>query len=406
MNETSLLSVEDALNTILSFARPLEPEVVDVAAALGRALSEDVLARRTLPPRDNSAMDGYALRATDAARAPCRLRVVETIFAGQQPSRALGPGEAARIMTGAPLPEGADAVVMQERTRAAGDEVEILEAPTAHQFIRPRGEDAREGERLLPAGVTLGVGDAALLWAQGITQVKVPRRPRVALLSTGDELCAVDDPPGIRIVDTNGPALGACVRGAGALPHHLGIARDLEEDVLALFERTRGFDVVLSSAGVSVGDKDFVRRAVDRLGVTPHFWRVAIKPGKPLLFGTLGASLYFGLPGNPASSLVTFELFVRPALRRLAGAQFAGPPRVSGVADEDFTKQAGLTHFIRVTAEWRDGDLHVRPLRTQTSGAIRSTASATHLLVFHASNTRITKGARVELIPVSWNIGS
>ncbi len=402
-NRTDLTSPEEARRIILQATRPLPPETEDVARALGRALAEDVRAKRTLPPWNNSAMDGYAVRSADVSTAPVRLKVVTTIFAGQTPTRAIGPGEAARIMTGAPLPDGADAIVMQERTRAVGDEVEILEPARAGQFVRERGEDAREGETLLPKGTVLGVGDASLLWAQGITHVSVPRRPKVAILSTGDELCAVDEPPGARIVDTNSPALDSCVKLSGGIPTPLGIARDTPEQVLALFERTRPFDVVLSSAGVSVGERDHVRAALDRLGVKVHFWRVAIKPGKPLLFGTLGQSLYFGLPGNPASSLVTFELFVRPAIRRLMGVEDAGPPRVSGRLAERLAKPAGLTHYIRVNGEWREGDLWVRPLETQTSGAIRSTASATHLLVFPSEQTQLSEGDRVELVPVSWS---
>lgn len=397
-----MLDVDDAVQLILSKAAPLEPQLVDIADAVGRALSVDVYAVRTLPPWDNSAMDGYAVRAKDVADGPTRLRVIETIHAGQTPRHRLPPLGAARVMTGAPLPQGADAVVMQERTHADGDHVEVDEPVAPGTFVRPRGEDAREGALLLEAGTALGVPEAALLYAQGLSKVNVPARPKVALLSTGDELCAVGDEPSGRIVDTNAPSLALCVARAGGEPAMLGIARDDRDEVTALFESARGYDVVISSAGVSVGEKDFVKEALERLGVATHLWRVAIKPGKPLVFGTLGRTLFFGLPGNPASSLVTFELFVRPVLRRLMGHLQVLPTRLPGRVELRQTKQAGLTHYVRVTVEYREGALWATPLVTQRSGALRSAAQASHLMVFPKEATLLQAGDPVELIPVSW----
>ena len=398
----ALISVEEARARILALLPPLEARDAPVDEALGRTLAEDVRAARTLPPWDNSAMDGYAVRSADLAGGQARLKVVEAIYAGQRPRRTLGAGECARIMTGAPLPPGADAVVMQEKTRASGEEVEILEPVGPRTFVRDRGEDAREGEVLLAKGTPLGLPEAALVWAQGLSQVKVPRAPRVAILSTGDELCRVEEATGDRIVDTNGPALAAAVRRAGGVPTLLGIARDALEDVREKLSQAAGFDVVLTSAGVSVGEKDFVKEALASLGVAMDFWRVAIKPGKPLAVGRREQTVFFGLPGNPTSSLVSFELFVRPALRRMLGHGQVDPPRVPGRLEVAQKKPAGLTHYVRVIATWRDGQLWARPLASQTSGALRSAAQATHLLEFPRELTSLPAGEQVALLPLSW----
>lgn len=406
---SDLLPVEDARARALALASPLPIEWVRLDEALGRALGADVLAQRTLPPWDNSAMDGYAVRSADlTGPLPIRLAVGETIHAGETPKRELRPGVCARIMTGAPLPAGADAVVMQERTRplqgAEGPAVEILEAVSAGTFVRPRGEDARTGELLLGRGTPLGIPDLGLITAQGMLTVPVPRRPRVAILSTGDELCRADEAPEGRIVDTNAPALALAVARAGGIPTLLGIARDTQAEVSSRLADAQGFDVVLTSAGVSVGDRDFVKSALQEQGVEMNFWRVAIKPGKPLAVGRRGTTLYFGLPGNPTSSLVTFELFVRPVLRRLLGHSPSDvePARVPGRLEGELRKSPGLAHYIRVAASWRDGELWARPLATQTSGALRSAASATHLLHFPREASSLAHGAHVILLPVSW----
>lgn len=401
--DAALLPVEDARARTLALVSPLPPEWVRLEEALGRALAQDVRAQRTLPPWDNSAMDGFAVRSADlSAPLPVRLQVKETIYAGQTPRQEVQPGTCARIMTGAPLPAGADAVVMRERTRPEGEAVDILEAVKAGNFVRPRGEDARAGELLLGRGTPLGIPELGLLLGQGLQSVPVPRRPRVAILSTGDELCRADEPPEGRIVDTNGPALALAVARAGGVPTLLGIARDTLEDVASHLARAEGFDVVLTSAGVSVGEHDFVRAALERLEVAMDFWRVAIKPGKPLAVGRRGRTVYFGLPGNPTSSLVTFELFVRPALRRLLGFTEVEPPRVAGRLAGELQKPPGLAHYVRVTATWREGELWAQPLSTQTSGVLRSAASATHLLHFPRPASRLAPGEQVELLPVSW----
>ncbi|HVE84121.1 MAG TPA: gephyrin-like molybdotransferase Glp, partial [Myxococcales bacterium] len=357
-----LLSVSDARARVLALCAPLPREDAPVDSAVGRALLETVPASRTVPPWDNSAMDGYAVRAADAAAPGARLAVVETIVAGQTPARRLGPGECARIMTGAPLPEGADAVVMQEKANRSGDTVELLEAAKPRQHVRERGEDAREGEPLLSAGTVIGIPEAGVLWGQGLTRAPVPRRPKVAVLSTGDELCHFDQPEPGKIVDTNGPSLALAAKRLGAVVTSLGIARDVKEDVLERLRPALGFDAVITSAGVSVGERDVVKDALQELGVEMDFWRVAIKPGKPLAVGRKGRTVFFGLPGNPTSSLVSFELFVRPALRRMMGHANVEPARVPGRLDAPLSKGPGMVHYVRATAELRDGELRARPL--------------------------------------------
>ncbi len=405
---SELLPVEEARARALALASPLPAEWARHEEALGRALAWEVRAQRTLPPWDNSAMDGYAVRAADfSGPPPFRLTVLETIHAGQTPRHSLQPGMCARIMTGAPLPSGADAVVMQERARPlpAGEgppEVELLEAVAPGSFVRPRGEDAQEGEVLLGRGTPLGIPELGLLAGQGMLTAPVPRRPRVAILSTGDELCRADEPPAGRIVDTNAPSLSLAVARAGGLPTVLGIARDTLEEVSSRLVDAQSFDVVITSAGVSVGERDFVKAALAQQGVEMNFWRVAIKPGKPLAVGRRGPTLYFGLPGNPTSSLVTFELFVRPVLRRLLGHTEVAPPLVPGRLDGELRKPSGLAHYLRVTTVWREGALWARPLATQTSGALRSAAAATHLLHFPREASSLAHGAHVELLPVSW----
>jgi len=406
MPELPPLPAPEAQDRILHDLTPLPEVWVPLEEALGFGLTSDVRARRTQPPWDNSAMDGYAVRTADTSRAPVTLDVVGVVHAGDEPTRAVGPGEAVRIMTGAPMPPGADAVVMQERTRTVPGEglgrVEIAEPPTLRQNVRDAGEDARAGEVLLPAGTVLGIPELALLAGQGMTSVRAPRRPRVAIVATGDELCRPDEEPGGRIVDTNSVAIALGVRRAGGVPHVLGIARDRPEDVERLIRAGLDFDVLLTSAGASVGEHDHVRPALERLGVAVDFWRVAIRPGKPLAFGRRGATRVFALPGNPASSLVTFELFVRPALLRLVGRLSPLPVPVQARSGTDLKKNKGLAHFIRAVLSWREGEPWVDPLPTQTSGAVRSAVTATHLLHFPMDAMSVRRGDPVEVLPVSW----
>ena len=346
-------------------------------------------------------MDGYAVRSADATGPGVKLKIVARIFAGERPTTRILAGECARLMTGAALPPGADAVLMQERTRAEGEWVELLEAVAPRAAVRDRGEDTREGALLLPRGCPLGIPEAGLLWSQGLQRVSVYRRPKVAIASTGDELCSVGSAPGERIFDTNSPSIAAAVRRAGGEPTLLGLAPDRFDEVQALFSRGVDFDVLITSAGVSVGERDFTKEALESLGVKIDFWKLAIKPAKPLAMGRRGATLVFGLPGNPTSSLVSFELFVRPALRALQGLP-ASSPKVSGRLAIAWKKAAGLRHYVRATVDFRDGELWATPLSTQSSGALSSAASATHLISLPPDLTAVAEGDLILLIPVSW----
>lgn len=398
----NLLSVDAARARILEGLRPLPSERVAVAEALGRALVAPVVAVRTLPPWNNSAMDGYAVRAAEAI-AGATLRVGETVRAGHRATRPIASGEAARIMTGAPLPDGADAVVMQERvTRQSDGTVRIDEGPKPGQNVRLAGEDATAGAPLLAAGTALGVPELGRLWSQGLTQVDVPRRPTVAIASSGDELVPVGTTSGERLVDTNSPMLAELVRRAGGVPTMLGIAPDGLEPMRRHFEPGLAFDVLLTSAGVSVGDHDFTKEALEGAGVTMDFWRIAMRPGKPLAFGRKGQTLVLGLPGNPVSALVTFELYVRPALLALQGHREVLPRARPAKLAAPLKPVPGLHLFARATAAYRDGGWWATPLPSQTSGVLASAAEAQVLISVPPETERLQVGQTIDVLEVSW----
>lgn len=401
MSEPSPPSPEEARERVLSHLPTRPAASLPIAEAVGRGLAEDVHALRTLPPWDNSAMDGYALRAADSGPG-ARLKVVGVVAAGGKERPALGPGDCARIYTGAPLPPGADAVVMQEHVTVEGGQIALSGQVARGANVRSAGEDARKGELLLPRGTPIGLAEAALLWAQGFTEARVPRPPTVAIFSTGDELCAIGEAEGDRIVDSNSPSLALAVVRAGGVPTVLPLVRDSLEETVQRLEEAGRFDVVITSAGASVGDRDFVIPALRQLGVSLQVKKVRIKPGKPFAFGTRGQTLFFSLPGNPTSSMVTFELFVRPALRRLCGIADVAPPRVCGRLSAPLKKSVGLTHYVRARAAFRDGALWAEPLASQTSGALRSAASATHLIELEEAASSAEAGQPVTLLPVSW----
>ena len=398
------LAVAEAQRVVLALAPQLGSESVAGADALGRVLAEPVLSTRTLPPADNSAMDGYALRFADLAgathAAPVVLRVAFEVAAGARAERAVAPGEAARIFTGAPLPPGADTVVKQEDTEREGALVRVRVSPRPGENVRLAGEDVRAGELVLDSGTELGPAALGLLAALGRTVVAVRQRPRVAIVAGGDELVepdgAVSDG---KIVSSNSYTLTAQCRRAGAEPIYLGIARDAPE---ALEERLRagsGADLIVSSGGVSVGDRDYVRPVLEKLGCTLLFWGVQMKPGYPVVFGRFGETgpLVFGLPGNPVSAMVTFEQFVRPVLRKMAGHSAWFRPRVHATLAHDFEKSEGRTHFVRVFLEPKPdapGEFVARSTGNQGSGILRSMALADGLLVIPAAQTRLRAGER------------
>jgi molybdopterin molybdotransferase len=386
------LTVTEACNAILAELQPLELEIVRLDEALGRVLAEDVTSPVSLPPWDNASMDGYAVRGTDVrgarADAPIALPVTETIAAGAAATSSLEAGTAMRIMTGAPVPDGADSVIRIEDTDRGIEQVLIYDARDAGRNVRPRGEDVRSGAIAVEAGGVIGPAQLGVLASVGAKDIRVRRKPRVAVLSTGDELVGVDEfdqvVAGRRIVSSNSYTLRAGAALAGAEVIDMGICPDDRDMLRAKLEQVRAeqCDLLLTSGGVSVGAFDFTRQVLRELGADMRFWRAKIRPGGPLGFGLLGDIPWLGLPGNPVSAMVTFELFARPAIRRLRGEPLAFPRTVDVVLDEEVSIAAPLTHFFRVLLTRDDsGTLRARLTGPQGSGLLTSMSRADALLV-------------------------
>ena len=376
----TFVSVTEARAVVLGAARVRPAESLALAASLGRTLAAPVVSRDAIPPFDNAAMDGFAVRTEDFAEGSAHLEVIGEVAAGRAPDRAVRPGTCLRIMTGAPVPEGADAVAPVEWTAEADGRIAFDRAPSAGQHIRRAGEEIQPGDTLVEAGTVVSpfvIGMAATL-GYGALDVRVP--PTVAVVVTGDELvdAGTDLAPG-QIRDSNGPALAAQVLAAGGSVRGPLRARDHAADARRVLEEVLGADVVVVSGGVSMGDYDIVRDVLDGLGVTWHFWKVRQRPGKPLAFGTLGEKLVFGLPGNPVSSAVCFVQYVRPALAVMLGRE-PGPRLVPAVLAEPIRKAAGLHHFVRGVFAFDDGRLHVRPTGPQGSGQYSSMTRADGLI--------------------------
>jgi len=394
-----VLSVEDARERILSRVAPLGSERVDVMGALGRVLAEPIVSRATIPPWPNSSMDGYALRAQDTNGEPVELAVVGRIAAGTMPSRPLGAGESMRIFTGAPLPQGADAVVPQEDVAASGDRVTIRGRIAPCAYVRPAGEDVRAGDVVVKPGGVLGAAEVGLLATLGYAQVRVYRRPRVAILSTGNELADLGTQPGpAQIPNTNTYSLMAQVIEAGGEPVNLGVAPDqLDAITERVYWGLASADALVTSAGVSVGELDLVREALEQSGAELHLWQVSMRPGKPITFGTRGDRPVFGLPGNPVSAMVTFELFVRPALRRLGGADVIDRPRLRALALEPIANPGSRRGYLRVTLTAGAHGYGACLTGDQGSAILRSMVLADGLAVV-APDTTIGAGESVDVI--------
>jgi molybdopterin molybdotransferase len=380
------ISADEALQIVLDNARLLGMERVAIGGVRDRVLGEEIRAPRDIPGFDNSAMDGYAVRASDIARAsetnPVRLKVIETVAAGAMPTRKVGTGEAARTMTGAPIADGADAIVPVERTHGSESLVEILAAAEKGAFIRPRGEDIKQGERIIAPGKVLSAADIGMLASLNRAVVDVHRRPRVAIVATGDELVDIDQiPTGAEVVNSSAYALAAAITEAGAESIALKVARDRREEVRQRLSEALAFDVVLSTGGVSVGQFDHVKEVLDDLGLRQLFHGVAQKPGRPLKFGTIQDKPMFGLPGNPVSTMVCFYLYVRPALRKMGGYQALGLPRHKVKCATEIRVASGLTEFVRVTLERRGDELFAMPTGNQSSGVLSSLGRAHGLLI-------------------------
>ena len=335
-----MLRVEEALDKILARIEPLGFEKVSLLESLGRVVGEDIDARRNIPPLDNSGMDGYAVRTADIEKASrdhsVRLKVIEDLPAGFLSQKTLKEGQAIRIMTGAPIPMGADTVVPVEETRKDGSFVFILKALPLGENIRRAGEDVKQGDRVISRGDILRSSEIGMVASIGRSSISVYQRPMVSILCTGEELVDVDEPlEGVKIVSSNSYTLAAQVRECGAIPVQLGIAKDQKEEVKEKLRQGLRADVLISSAGISVGDYDFVKEALKDLGMEMVFWRVAMKPGKPMAFGIIQGKPVFGLPGNPVSSMVSFEQFVRPALLKMMGHRQIFRPCIEAMLNED-----------------------------------------------------------------------
>ena len=412
--EGDWLGVPDALERILRACEPAPAETVSLRDASHRVIAESVRAPIPHPPWTNSAMDGFAVRADDVRGAsrdrPVHLRVIENVPAGGFPARAVRPGEATRVMTGAPIPDGADCVIRIEHTSAwqAGgepDAIDVVRDDDAGKNVRRRGEDYEDGDVLLERGALLTPARIGLLASIGTERASVHRRPRVATLATGDELAGPDGfdevRAGRRIADSNSPGLAAAIEAAGGIALPLGLARDDLDDIRARLEGARDADVLLTTAGASVGDHDLVKDALERAGFTLDFWRVRMRPGSPVSFGRLGRTLVFGLPGNPVSALVTFHVLVAPALRALQGRPDAHSPVQRVILAEPMPTKAGLAHFLRVRLEHAEGSLpRARLTGPQGSGILTSVSRADALLVIPEDLNGLAAGVEADALPL------
>ena len=405
-----MLSVAEAAARVTAGIIPLPPERVPLLDAVGRVLAEDAMAAYTMPPWTNSAMDGYAVRAADiagaSASAPVRLRVLETVAAGAFPTRPVGAGEATRIMTGAPVPDGCDTVVRVEDTDDGTENVEVRDTRDAGKNLRPRGEDFAAGDLVMPAGTAIAPAQVGVLSTLGRPAVSVHRRPVVAILGSGDELVDLDRfhevLDGKKIVSSNSYTISALVRACGGVPRLLGNSPDDPDALRELLQQARGADLVVTSAGASVGAFDHTRTVLASLGAQLDFWKVRMRPGAPIGFGTLHGTPWIALPGNPVSAMVTFELFVRPVIRRLLGYERLHRRPVPVFLEEPVTIAARLTHFLRAVVGVRDdGMLGARLTGPQGSGILTSMSRANALLVIPEDQAHTPAGSRVNALLVS-----
>jgi molybdopterin molybdotransferase len=400
MQVETMIHVEEALQKILDAVSPLGMEKVSLLDALGRVIGEDIFAGRAIPPRDNSAMDGYALHAGDTHGAsettPAILAVVEEIPAGSIPGKRIGSGQAARIMTGAPVPEGADAVIRMEDSRKEGSRVAILVEAEVGQDIRRAGGDVQPGEKVISRGEVIRPAEVGLLAVLGRSFVLVHQRPLVAVVVTGDELMDIDASPSPwKIVGSNSYALAALVLDCGAVPLQIGIARDRLEDLTAKFRAAMRADLIISSGGVSVGDYDLVKQVMQEEGNRMQFWRVAMKPGMPLAFGALGEVPIVGLPGNPGAAMVSFEQFIRPAILKMMGHAKLFRRIVRARLGGDISKKAGIRHFIPARICRTDDGYTVVTTFNHGSGILKSMVQANGLIILPEEVTKVRAGETV-----------
>jgi molybdopterin molybdotransferase len=402
--ESELLPVETAQARVLEAVSVLAAERVALTDALGRVIREDVASDRNVPPADNSAMDGYAVIAADVAGAtrenPVVLDVIEDLPAGYVAKKSVGRGTAIRIMTGAPVPAGADAVVKVEETDAGSSRVAVYCELRSGANIRRAGEDLRAGDVVVRSGTPIGPGEIGVLATLQKREVDVAKRPSVAILSTGDEVVEIDCEVGPgKIVNSNAWSLAALAREAGAVPRVMAIVRDDREATVAAIEEALASDFIVSTGGVSAGAYDFVKEAMESVGLAIQFSKVAMKPGKPVVFATRDRKLYFGLPGNPVSCMVSFLLFVAPALRKAMGqtVDFL-PPSVSVRLEGGVGGGGEWRTYVRVRVHAREGRLVAMPMKAQGSGITSSMLRANGLAILEPGRKRAESGDALETL--------
>ncbi|MBV9257232.1 MAG: molybdopterin molybdotransferase MoeA [Ktedonobacteraceae bacterium] len=403
-----MLSVEEALERILANIKPLDSTHVPLSEALGLVLAEDIVAQENIPPFNNSAMDGFALLSKDSKPRdgqPPRLRVTGGIAAGYVADSPVEEGTAMRIMTGAPVPAGADAVIQVELTRFDGPEspwVEVLQEVAPGNNIRPAGEDIQRGQTVLRRGAEIGAGEIGVLATLGWATVPVVRRPRVAILGTGDEVIDIEEAlqPG-KIRNSNSYLLEATVRQAGAEAHRLGVARDTVESLHEKFSAAMAYDLILTSGGVSVGDFDLVKKIMQEQG-NIDFWRINMRPGKPVAFGYIGETPLLGLPGNPVSTAVTFELFGRPLIRKMLGHTRLLKPQVDVIVEDGISDRAMRRHYVRAHVRWQDGRFIARTTGNQGSHVMTSLLDANAFVIVPEGGVEVHPGDTAKAMMLDW----
>jgi molybdopterin molybdotransferase len=397
-----MISVEDAQERVLAEIATIGTEQVAFTDALGRVLREDIIAAADVPQGDNTAMDGYAVRAEDIANPPARLRVIEDLPAGRVAAKKVEKGTAIRIMTGALIPDGADTVAHVEITDAGSDFVTVKESLKRGTNLRKQGEDMRAGDVVLAAGTLIGAAEIGVLASVQKSIVRVGRRPTVAIISTGDEIVDVDElRTDGKVVNSNSYSLAALAREAGATPRMMGIVRDTRETTIAAIDSALECDFIISSGGVSVGAYDFVKDALDALGADTKFWQIAMKPGKPVVLSRVRDRVYFGLPGNPVSCMVSFLLFIAPALRKAMGQKNGLlPPIVKTRLMGPLKSRGDRRNYLRVRVVARDGELIAYPMTAQGSGVSTSMVQANGFAIVETGITSVNAGDTIPTVLV------
>jgi molybdopterin molybdotransferase len=398
-----MISVEEAIQRVEKAFTPLAAEQVSLVDALGRTLAEDLRARRSQPPVAVSAMDGYAVRAADVQKLPAKLKIIGHVPAGASFSGEVGPGEAVRIFTGAPVPAGADTIVIQENTQGGKRDVTVVDgkAPPG-RYVRPAGLDFAEGEVLIEAGKVLTARDIGLAAGMNIPWLRVTRKPRIALLSTGDEIVMPGESIGPnQIVSSNGLALASFVRAQGGEPLDLGIALDSEESLRAMAKGAKGADLLVTTGGASVGEHDLVQKVLGKEGLEVDFWKIAMRPGKPLIFGRLGATPLLGLPGNSVSAMVCAVIYLGTALRRMLGVAEKKRPAATAILAVPLPENDERQDYLRATLEYDEhGRLTARPFQAQDSSMFSRLAHADCLVVRAPHAPAAKAGIQVTIIPL------